>query len=799
MNYLKRIAVCAPLTVLVVVVSMLPAVQFSGWQWCVALLSVPVVTWGAWPFHRAAVVTARHGGTTMDTLVSLGVTASTVWSWWVLLTMRGEAAGGDLALHGAGGGGHLQIYFEGAAVITLFLLIGRYIEQRTKGVARDALSSLMAMAAPVATLVYVDETGQRSERIINSDELQVGDLVVVRPGEKLPADGVVIEGESAIDASLVSGESLPVDVGVESQVTGGTINTWGVLLVRVTACGDEATMARIGRMVLDAQAGKATMQRLADRISSVFVPAVIALSLVTTIGWLWFSGDAQLAMRAGVAVLIVACPCALGLATPTALMVGSARAARSGIIVRSIAALETSGRLSAVVFDKTGTVTDGQMKVVAHHISTGQGTLREWGEAAQWSAAASVEQMSEHPIGRAIVDAAVELNCQPYGVEAFMAHAGNGVSALVGDDLVLLARPSWCAELGIPVDPEVRAVAEVEEAHGATVVLLARIAGVKKYLTSGDSLHIQSESVQDDCTLSLEAGGVRDDVEIAISGMTCASCVGRVERKLRKMGGVSAQVNLATERAVVRLDRDLQPEDLLATVRAAGYEAQFIGFKKRQAPVAVRLSDPSAWDGKIRELLATVGGLATAVFAVRDAVKPDARESIAELHAQGLRVALLTGDQPRAAESVAQMTGISTVFSQVSPVEKVRTIGEFQASGEVVAMVGDGVNDAAALAQAHLGIAMSSGTDVAQDVADIIVTTSRLASVTEALGIAQATLRVIRQNLGWAFGYNSVLIPLAVAGMLNPMWAAAAMSLSSVCVVVNSLRLRYYKFEPRSR
>lgn len=789
MDYLKRIVVCTPLTVVVIAVSMLPSLQFTHWQWVVAGLTMPVVTWGAWPFHRAALVNARHLSSTMDTLVSLGVTASTSWSWWVLL--RDAGAFGNHLVNHLSPHEHLDIYFEGAATITLFLLVGRYIEAKTKGVARDALTSLLHMSAPQATLLASDEQGGRVEKIVPTETLSVGDRVLVKPGEKLPADGRVVEGSSAVDASVVTGESVPVDVTVGDEVTGGTVNTWGALVVEVSAVGAEATLARIGQMVADAQAGKADVQRLADRISAVFVPAVIVVSALTFTVWISVGGGAQSAMAASVAVLVVACPCALGLATPTALMVGSAQAARHGIILRSVHALEATRRLTTVVLDKTGTLTDAKMQVVDSAVHTTQADGSQWGEAAQWAAAASVEALSEHPLAHAIVQAAASENRHPQTVEGFTAHAGHGVSATLGEDLIIVGKPGWFEELGIGAPDALRSFRDQHEARGATVVVMARIRNAAPALSTQASTP-SSVANGDLAAGKEEAPEGLAAMELSISGMTCASCVGRVERKLRKMGGLSASVNLATERVVISRERDWHPEDIIATIEGAGYDAEFLGWK--EAAHQTGQASPASAGVDTAELQRIVsrseGAQMSAAFAVKDGVKPDAAPAIARLHQQGIDTVLLTGDHQAAAQEVADQVGISTLFAQVTPGDKLEKIRLLQGEGKVVGMVGDGVNDAAALAQADLGMAMGSGTDVAQDVADIVLTTSWVSAVPQAVAMSQATLRVIKQNLGWAFGYNVILIPLAVAGMLNPMLAAAAMSMSSVCVVANSLRLR---------
>ena len=799
--YRTRILLCAPLALIVVGLSMFPVMQFPGWQWLAAILTLPVVTWGAWPFHRATLINMRHGSTTMDTLVSLGVTASTLWSLWALVWGGAGEIGMtmDMSWHslftglhtmGMGQHSHALIYFEGATMITLFLLIGRYIEHRTKGVAKDAFTSLMEMNAPIALLV-TEVDGQSQEREVPTETIRVGDIVRVRPGERVPVDGRVIQGNSAIDSSVMTGESVPVDVNVGDSVVGGTVNTWGSILVEAHAVGEDTVMAHIGQMVAQAQASKADVQRLADRISAVFVPSVLTLAAMTFLGWILLAGSTEQAMTAAVAVLVVACPCALGLATPTALMVGSAQAARRGVIIRSAQALEHTRNLTTVVFDKTGTITDGHMSVIAAEILTDQA-----GEAAQWAAAASVEAVSEHPIAQAIVAQAKADNRQPQPVEAFTNHAGQGVSALLGDDLILVGKPSWLESLGAHSSPELDTFRHHHELSGATVVGMVRVGGGRDTLNKAKLL---AQGLSNDAQNSREENTETHSehlpaVQLAIQGMTCASCVGRVERKLRKMGGLDASVNLATESALILRERNWQPEELIATIEAAGYHAQFTGWKETTPRTdsihPYETADALASEDAIRAALAGIETTVSAFFAVKDAVKDGAADAVAELKNMGITPVLLTGDNQHAAHVVAQAVGIDTVYSQVSPAQKCERINDLRLAGQVVAMVGDGVNDAAALAGADLGIAMGSGTDVAQDVADVVLTTSRIDAVAQAVRMSQATLRVIKQNLGWAFGYNVLLLPLAVAGMLNPMLAAAAMSMSSVCVVANSLRLR---------
>lgn len=812
-----RIVVTLPLAGVVMVLSMFPAVQFPGWQWVVAALSVPVVTWGAWPFHRATLVNLRHGATTMDTLVSLGVAVSTLWSFWALLwggagvigmkmnmswasLFTGLHIGGQNDIVGHYGAPHAALYFEAATMITLFLLVGRYIEHRTKGNARHALLSLLTESVPTATRVSIVD-GNAVEELVPSESVQVGDVLRVRPGERIPVDAVVIEGSSAVDASNVTGESVPVDVTVGDEVIGATVNTWGVLLVQARAVGQDTVMAHIGQMVAHAQAGKADVQRLADKISAVFVPVVLGLSALTFLGWVWVGGGAQAGVTAAVAVLVVACPCALGLATPMALMVASAQVARRGVIIRSVQALEQSRRLTSVVFDKTGTITDGRMSVVDSLVDSSR-----VGEAAQWAGVVSVEALSEHPIAAAIVGAGRQQNRQAQPVDFFRNYAGQGVSGFVGEDLIVVGKPAWLADLGVSSDPGFEQFRSLHEASGATVVQMLRLSGVRSVVAPGAvegerpdvSLDTATPAtgvrgMTDSATTEILDGKVYPAVRVSIQGMTCASCVGRVERKLRKLGGVEAAVNLATESAVIERSRDWDPADLVATIEKAGYQAQFLGFEQsRQGDIVLEVEDDSADFADLQVVVSQFSDQAQvcAAFSVKDSVKEGAAEAISQLKQMGIETVLLTGDNARAAGVVAAAVGIDVVHAQVTPAQKFNFIDERRRSGDVVAMVGDGVNDAAALAHADLGIAMGSGTDIAQQVADFVLTTSRVDAVPLAVRMSDVTLRVIKQNLFWAFGYNVVLLPLAVLGLLNPMLAAAAMSMSSVCVVLNSLRLR---------
>jgi P-type Cu+ transporter len=643
-----RLVVSALLTVPVVALAMVPALQFRYWQWISLALVAPVAVWGAWPFHRAAWTNLRHGATTMDTLVSTGVLAAFGWSLWALLfgtagepgmvhpftlaVSRGDAAG--------------QIYLEVAGGVTTFLLAGRYFEARSKRRAGAALRALLELGAKD---VAVLDDGR--ERRVPIGRLAVGDRFVVRPGEKVATDGVVEEGRSAIDTALVTGESVPVDVGPGDAVVGATVNAGGRLVVRATRVGADTQLAQMARLVEEAQGGKAAVQRLADRISGVFVPVVIALAVATFGFWLGIGEGTAAAFTAAVAVLIIACPCALGLATPTALLVGTGRGARLGILIRGPEVLEATRRIDTVVLDKTGTVTTGRMALVDVHVADDV----DRDEALRLAAA--VEAASEHPVGAAIVAAAPELP----PVESFENVEGLGVQGIVDGHAVLVGRPALLERWSIALPPSL--VGALAEAHG--------------------------------------------------HGRTA---------------------------------------------------------------VAV------AWDGAAR-----------AVLVVADTVKPTSAEAVARLRALGLRPVLLTGDNAAAARAVAAEVGIDEVVADVLPADKVDVVKRLQDEGRVVAMVGDGVNDAAALVQADLGMAMGSGTDVAIEAADVTLVRGDLRVAADAVRLARRTLRTIKGNLFWAFAYNVAALPLAAAGLLNPMIAGAAMAASSAFVVANSLRLRRFR------
>jgi Cu+-exporting ATPase len=659
-DLLRRVQLAAVLTVPITLLSMIPALQFPGWQWVVAALTLPVVTWAAWPFHRSAARAARHGSSTMDTLVSLGVTAATTWSLWAILfggageigmrmepTLIPRFADPTMTIP--------EPYFEVAAVLTTFLLAGRYAEHRSRRRAGDALRTLLSLGATDAALL-TDDAGRRTETRVPIASLKVGDLFAVRPGEKVATDGVVLEGTSAVDTSLLTGEPVPVDVEPGSQVTGATVNTSGYLVVRAERVGEQTMLAQIGRLVTQAQTGKAPIQRLADRISARFVPVVIALSLGTLVVWLVVGGGVQAAFTAAVAVLIIACPCALGLATPTALLVGTGRGAQLGILIKGPEVLESTRRVDTVVLDKTGTVTEGRMVVVdvLAEDETPDDVLR---------LAGAVESRSEHPIAQAVATAAGDLD--GLDVTEFANEPGRGVVGVVrptGDGAtagrrVLVGRPGWLREQGIDTTVIDEAFAAAE-ADGATAIM-------------------------------------------------------------------------------------------------------------------------AAWDGSAR-----------GVVVLRDPLKTTSSEAIDELRRLGLRPVLLTGDNAGAARAVASSVGIDEVVAEVLPADKVAVVADLQRQGRVVAMVGDGVNDAAALAQADLGLAMGTGTDVAMQAADITLVRGDLRSAGQAIRLSRQTLRVIKQNLFWAFAYNVAAIPLAALGLLNPIIAGAAMAMSSVLVVTNSLRLR---------
>ncbi len=610
----KRLLISAALTVPLIALSMVPAWSGGAWPWLSLALAAPVVTWGAWPFHRAAAVNLRHATATMDTLISLGVLASVAWSLYALLF----------------GAGHHHLYFEVAAAITTFILAGRYFETRSKRRAGAALKALMDLGAKDVTVLRNGD-----EHLVPVEDLRAGDVFVVRPGQKVATDGVVTEGGSAVDTGMLTGESVPVEVGPGDAVTGATVNVGGRLLVRATRVGADTRLAQMARLVEAAQNGKAEVQRLADRVSAVFVPAVVLAALATLVVWLATGGTPDAAFTAAVAVLIIACPCALGLATPTALLVGTGRGAQLGILIKGPEVLESTRRVDTVVLDKTGTVTTGRMALVE---SDGE-VLR---------LAGAVEAASEHPIARAIVDAARQRFGALPAVTAFRSTAGLGVTGVVEGREVTVGRAGFVG-------------GELADVEGATVV------------------------------------------------------------------GV-------------------------------------------------------AWDGEVRGRLV-----------VADTIKPTSAQAVAELRGLGLTPVLLTGDNAGAARAIAAEAGIDEVIAEVLPEEKVAVVRRLQADGHVVAMVGDGVNDAAALAQADLGLAMGTGTDAAIEASDLTLVRGDLRVAADAIRLARRTLSTIKGNLFWAFAYNVAALPLAALGLLDPMIAGAAMACSSAFVVSNSLRLRRFR------
>ncbi|WP_085528985.1 heavy metal translocating P-type ATPase [Kocuria massiliensis] len=654
----RRIWVALIFTIPLFAISMIPGLQFPHWGWVAALLALPVSTWAAWPFHVTAARSARHGASTMDTLVSLGVAITYIYSLIRLVAdpmMTAHAHFGEamsMSSH--------QVYFESSAVVTLFLLLGRFLETRAQSRSSEALHKLLDMGARDVEVLrdQNDSSGTR----LPIDRLSTGDLFVVRPGEKVATDGTVVLGDSAVDESMLTGESVPVEVSPGSDVTGATLNTGGRLVVRASRVGSETTLAQMGRLVADAQSSKAPVARLADRISAVFVPVVLALSVVTFVLWWSIGGELTPAFIAAVSLLVIACPCALGLATPTALLTGTGRGAQMGILIKSAQVLEDTRRTDTILMDKTGTVTRGELSLGSVHVTEGASFDRD----DLLTLAGAVENASEHPIARAIATSARQLTDSLPAVEGFESSAGGGVHGFVplhgSLHDVAVGKPSWLRSM----DVEVTDVVEHE-------------------------------------------------------------------------------------------------------------------LTRRQE------------EGSIAVIIA-VNGLAAGVLALRDEPKPDSARTIAELTSLGLRPILLTGDADLVAHAVARDVGISPddVISGVSPEMKVEQVARLQEEGHVVAMVGDGVNDAAALARADLGIAMGAGTDVALEAADITLMRNEMGAIVQSIQLSQATLKVIKSSLFWAFGYNVVAIPVAALGLLNPMIAGAAMAFSSVFVVLNSLRLRRF-------
>ncbi|WP_406485614.1 heavy metal translocating P-type ATPase [Streptomyces sp. NBC_01563] len=648
----QRLIVSALLAAPVVLLAMVPALQFDNWQWLSLTLAAPVVVWGGLPFHRATWTNLRHGAATMDTLVSIGTLAAFGWSLWALFLgdagMTGMRHGFDFTV--SRDGASSTIYLEVAAGVVTFILLGRYLEARSKRKAGSALRALMHLGARDVSVLR-DGTEVRVPVAL----LAVGDRFVVRPGEKIATDGTVVEGASAVDASMLTGESVPVEAGVGDPVTGATVNTSGRLVVEATRIGADTQLARMAKLVEDAQNGKAEVQRLADRISAVFVPVVLLIALVTLIAWLLVTDDATAAFTAAVAVLIIACPCALGLATPTALMVGTGRGAQLGILIKGPEVLETTRRVDTIVLDKTGTVTTGRMTLLDIH------TADNTTETDVLRLAGALEHSSEHPIAQAVAAGATERTGAPLPTpEDFTNVAGLGVQGVVEGHAVLVGRPQLLADAGV-------------------------------------------------------------DVPEALSGA-------------------------------------------VADAAAEGRTAVMV-----------------AWDGKAR-----------GVLAVADRIKDSSAEAVAEFRALGLHPVLLTGDNRAVAEAVARAVGIDEVHAEVLPEEKVHVIEGLRARGRSVAMVGDGVNDAAALATADLGLAMGTGTDAAIEASDLTLVRGDLKVAVDAIRLSRRTLTTIKGNLFWAFGYNTAALPLAAFGLLNPMIAGAAMAFSSVFVVTNSLRLRAF-------
>lgn len=646
----ERLTFSALLSIPVIALSMIPPLQFRFWQWLVLALAAPVVLWGGWPFHKAAAKNLRHGTATMDTLVSLGTLAAFGWSLYALFLGGMGEPGMTMKFDFTAQSAHAEIYLEAASGVIAFILAGRYFEARSKRKAGAALRALLELGAKDVAVLRADGTETR----VPVDRLAVDDRFVVRPGEKIASDGVVVEGSSAVDASMLTGESVPVEVRPGDAVTGATVNAGGRLVVRATRVGADTQLAQMARLITDAQTGKAAVQRLADRVSGVFVPIVIALAVGTLGFWLGTGEGATAAFTAAVAVLVIACPCALGLATPVALLVGTGRGAQLGVLIKGPEVLENTRRVDTVLLDKTGTVTTGRMSLVDTVPVAG-------GDAAELlRLAGAVEHGSEHPIAKAIAAAAAERYGALPAVEGFTNREGLGVEGVVEGHAIVAGRPALLADWGLGLPDELVAALDAAESAGRTAIAVA-------------------------------------------------------------------------------------------------------------------------WDGDVR-----------GVLVLSDTVKPTSAAAVAGLRALGLTPVLLTGDNERAARSVAAQVGIDQVIAGVLPAGKVDAVRELQEQGKVVAMVGDGVNDAAALATADLGLAMGTGTDAAIEAADLTLVRGDLGAAVDAIRLSRATLRTIKTNLFWAFAYNVAAIPLAVAGLLNPMIAGAAMAFSSVFVVGNSLRLRRF-------
>ncbi|NLS09482.1 copper-translocating P-type ATPase [Nesterenkonia sp. MY13] len=648
----QRLIGAAVLSVPVIAMAMIPVLQFDYWGFASLVLAAPVVVWAGWPFHRAALMNLRHGAATMDTLISVGTTAALIWSVVALFFGTAGQPGVvhpfELTISRSDGLGH--IYLEVAAGVITFVLLGRYFEKRSKRRAGAALRALLELGAKEVAVLR-----DGAEQRISVDDLTVGDEFVVRPGEKIATDGVVVSGTSAVDASMLTGESVPVEVTEGDAVTGATVNAGGRLIIRATRVGSDTQLAQMAKLVEDAQSGKAEIQRLADRVSGVFVPVAIAIAVAALGAWLGAGFPASAGFTAAVAVLIIACPCALGLATPTALLVGTGRGAQLGILIKGPEVLESTRRTNTVVLDKTGTVTTGKMTL--EDALPAEDTKRD----ELLRLAGAVEDASEHPIAQAIATGAVTATGALPKVESFENIEGRGVQGIVEGHTVLVGRESLLANWGQHLDEQLAAAKQQAESQGKTVVVVG-------------------------------------------------------------------------------------------------------------------------WDGKARGLLV-----------VADQIKPTSAEAIGHFKQLGLTPVLLTGDNQRVAEQVAAEVGIDEVIAEVLPQQKVDVVAGLQQQGKTVAMVGDGVNDAPALAQADLGLAMGTGTDVAIEAADITLVRGDLRAAADAIRLSRKTLGVIKTNLFWAFAYNTSAIPLAAFGLLNPMLAGAAMAFSSVCVVTNSLRLRRFK------
>jgi Cu+-exporting ATPase len=651
----QRLVISAILTAPVLLMAMIPLLQFDNWQWLALTLSAPVVIWGAFPFHRAAWANFKHGEATMDTLISVGTLAAFGWSLYALFF--GDAGSPDMRmtfdLIPERAAGTHEIYLEVASAVTVFILAGRYFEARAKSRAGSALKALLELGAKDVAVLDADG----AERRIPVEELEVGARFVVRPGEKVATDGVVEEGTSAVDQSLLTGESVPVEKHPGDEVAGASINAGGLLIIRATKVGADTALAQIARLVTEAQSGKAPVQRLADRVSGIFVPVVIAIAVATLGFWMGAGEDLTFAFTAAVAVLIIACPCALGLATPTALLVGTGRGAQLGLLIKGPEILESTRRVDTVALDKTGTITTGKMALA--EITVAEGASRD----EVLRIAGALEDASEHPIAQAIAQVAKEeLDALPE-VEGFTNREGLGVEGIVSGHGAQVGRPALMSEWSLTIPVRLKTAMHVAEEQGRTAVV-------------------------------------------------------------------------------------------------------------------------AAWDGKVR-----------AVLVVADTVKPTSPEAIESLKGLGLRPVLLTGDNQKTAEAVASEVGIEEVVAEVLPADKAEVVKRLQADGRVVAMVGDGVNDAPALAQADLGLAIGTGTDVAIEASDLTLVSGDLRAAADAIRLSRSTLRTIKENLVWAFGYNVAAIPLAAAGFLNPLLAGLAMAFSSVSVVANALRLRRFKSE----